>query len=62
MWFENDGTLLISPFISNITKKRLNLKDGMPIRLQTGSDKYLEYHRENIFCKMPTIELNDIDE
>ena len=60
--FENDGTLLISPFISNITKKRLNLKDGMPIRLQTGSDKYLEYHRENIFCKMPTIELNDIDE
>ena len=53
--FENDGTLLISPFISNITKKRLNLKDGMPIRLQTGSDKYLEYHRENIFNKLPDI-------
>lgn len=60
--FENDGTLLVSPFISNITKKRLNLRDGMSVRLQTGSDKYLEFHRNNIFCKMPSIELNDIED
>ena len=59
--FENDGTLLISPFLSNLTKKRLNLKDGERIRLQTGSDRYLEYHRNNIFCKMPVFELNDMD-
>ena len=44
-----------------ITKKRLNLHDGEKIRLQTGSDKYLEYHRNNIFCKMPTFELTDMD-
>lgn len=52
--FENDGTLLISPFLSNITKQRLNLKDGDHYRLQSGSEKYLEYHRTNIFCKMPS--------
>lgn len=59
--FEDDGTLLVSPFLSNITKKRLFLKEGGKIRLQTGSDKYLAYHRENIFCKMPNIILNDED-
>jgi len=61
--FEDDGTLLISPFLSNITKNRLNLKDGDKVRLQTGSGKYLKYHRDNIFCKMPNIilEENDID-
>lgn len=60
--FENDGRLLVSPYLSNVTKSRLNLRDGMSVRLQTGSDKYLEYHRNNIFCKMPSIELNDIDD
>ena len=59
--FEDDGKLLVSPFLSNITKQRLNLKDGQNIRLQTGSAKYLEYHRNNIFCKMPSLDLNNID-
>jgi len=61
--FENDGSLLVSPFLSNITKQRLNLRDGEKHRLQSGSDKYLQYHRDNIFCKMPSIilEENDID-
>lgn len=59
--FEDDGKLLVSPFLSNITKQRLNLKDGQNIRLQTGSAKYLEYHRNNIFCKMPSLNLNNID-
>lgn len=57
--FEDDGTLLVSPFLSNITKKRLQLNEGGKIRLQTGSGKYLAYHRENIFCKMPNIILRD---
>lgn len=57
--FEDDGTLLVSPFLSNITKQRLYLKDGDHIRLQTGSDKYLKYHRDNIFCKMPQIILEE---
>lgn len=59
--FENDGKLLVSPFLSNVTKNRLNLRDGEHIRLQTGSDKYLEYHRNNIFCKMPIFELTDMN-
>ena len=57
--FEDDGTLLVSPFLSNITKSRLNLKDGNKVRLQNGSGKYLKYHRDNIFCKMPVISLDD---
>lgn len=57
--FEDDGTLLVSPFLSNITKSRLNLKDGNKVRLQNGSGKYLKYHRDNIFCKMPAISLDD---
>lgn len=59
--FENNGKLIVSPFLSNVTKKRLNLRDGEHFRLQTGSEKYLEYHRNNVFCKMPTLELTDID-
>jgi hypothetical protein len=59
--FEDDGTLLVSPFLSNVTKNRLNLKDGDKMRLQTGSGKYLKYHRDNIFCKMPAITLDDFD-
>lgn len=59
--FEDDGTLLVSPFLSNVTKKRLYLNEGSKIRLQTGSGKYLIYHRENIFCKMPIIILDDKD-
>ena len=61
--FENDGSLMVSPFLSNVTKQRLNLREGEKHRLQTGSDKYLQYHRDNIFCKMPSIVLeeNDID-
>ncbi len=59
--FEDNGKLLVSPFLSNITKQRLRLKDGQNIRLQSGSDKYLRYHRNNIFCKMPSLDLNNID-
>ena len=57
--FEDDGTLLVSPFLSNMTKSRLNLKDSNKVRLQNGSGKYLKYHRDNIFCKMPAISLDD---
>lgn len=57
--FEDDGTLLVSPYLSNITRKRLALNEGSKIRLQTGSGKYLSYHREKIFCKMPSIILDD---
>ncbi len=59
--FEDDGTLLVSPFLSNVTKKKLHLNEGNRIRLQTGSNKYLDYHRKNIFCKMPNIVLSDDD-
>jgi putative restriction endonuclease len=58
--FENNGQLLVSPFLTNVTKDRLNLIDGKKLRIQTGSDKYLEYHRKHIFCQMPTIKAGDL--
>lgn len=59
--FENDGKLLVSPFLSNITKKRLNLREGRHINIPKGCDKYLAYHRNHVFCKMPTFELTELD-
>lgn len=51
--FENDGTLLVSPFISPMNQKRLNIKTGAKIKINMFLDKkrisYMEYHRQNIF-------------
>lgn len=57
--FNEDGRLLVSPFLSNINKSRLNLKEGAAYRLQTGSAEYLKYHREKIFCKISDINLEE---
>ena len=55
--FKNNGELLVSPFLSNMNKSRLNLKEGHIYRIQSGSDNYLEYHRTNVFCKMPDLDI-----
>lgn len=51
--FENDGSLLVSPFISPMNQKRLDIKEGKQIQVSLFLDdertRYLEYHRENIF-------------
>lgn len=51
--FENDGSLLVSPFISPMNQKRLEIKNGKKINIEIFFDepriKYLQYHRENIF-------------
>lgn len=51
--FEDNGTLQVSPFLSNINQERLHIKTGQQYRLQSGSEKYLKYHRENKFNNMP---------
>ncbi len=51
--FESDGTMLVSPWISPMNQKRLNIFDGKKIKnLPTeGREKYLYYHRECVFKK-----------
>ena len=55
--FNDDGTILISPFLSNMNKNRLNLIEGKQYRLLSGSSTYLEYHRKNIFNQIPDLTL-----
>jgi len=50
--FENDGALLISPWISPMNQKRLNLSPRKKYSFELiGREQYLHYHRENIFKK-----------
>lgn len=52
--FENNGKLLVSPFLNNRTQELLNIKQGDEKRLQSNSAQYLKYHRENVFCQLPS--------
>lgn len=50
--FEEDGTMLVSPWISPMNQKRLNIYNGKKINLSTmKKETYLYYHREFIFKK-----------
>ena len=50
--FENDGLILISPYISPLNRKKLNLAPGRKYDIKAnGREKYLDYHRTNIFKK-----------
>lgn len=49
--FTAEKEVLLSPFLSKLTYSRLGLRDNIVLRdLQVaGREKYLQYHRENIF-------------
>ena len=51
--FENDGTMLVSPWISPMNQKRLNIFNGKKIKMlpTEGREAYLFYHRESVFKK-----------
>lgn len=51
--FENDGTMLVSPWISPMNQKRLDIFNGKKIKMlpTTGREAYLFYHRECVFKK-----------
>lgn len=59
--FSPEGKLLISPFLSNLNKQRLRLHENTTYRLQSGTEKYMKYHRENIFNTVKFDELDFID-
>lgn len=50
--FENDKRLIVSPWLSPMNQKRLNIHTGMIINMLPLDEKrmeYLKYHRENVF-------------
>ena len=51
--FESDGTMLVSPWISPMNQKRLDIFNGKKIRMlpTEGREEYLCYHREFVFKK-----------
>jgi len=51
--FEGDGTIIISPYISPLNIKKLNLSDGKRFIIPESEKRkeYLTYHRANIFKK-----------
>lgn len=53
--FDNKGCLLISPYLSNMNKKRLGIADNVQYMVPKKCEKYLSYHRENIFNKLPDV-------
>ena len=51
--FEDDGTIIISPYISPLNVKKMNLAQGRRYSIppSNGRKSYLAYHREHIFKK-----------
>jgi putative restriction endonuclease len=51
--FNDDGTIIISPYISPLNVKKLNLSAGKKFNIPKSEKRnaYLEYHRTNIFKK-----------
>lgn len=50
--FEDDGNMIVSPWLSPMNQKRLNIYTGKKIKnlpLDDSRKAYLKYHRENIF-------------
>lgn len=56
--FKDNGELLISPFLSNLNKTRLKLKDNTQYRIPLGCKSYLDYHRKNVFSQIPAIKFD----
>lgn len=53
--FNDNGAILISPFLSNMNKKRLNLRDNDQYKIPKECASYLAYHRTNVFNQIPDI-------
>lgn len=47
--FDEDGTILISNSLDEATKIFLNINDTMKVALNEGQQKYMKWHRENIY-------------
>lgn len=55
--FNDNGSLLVSPFLSNMNKQRLNLEDNKLYRIPRECSKYLAYHRTYVYNQIPDLQL-----
>lgn len=55
--FNDNGTILISPFLSNMNKQRLGLEDNHQYRIPRECSQYLAYHRANVYNQIPDLQL-----
>ena len=55
--FNDNGAILISPFLSNMNKQRLNIDDGRQYRIPKACSTYLAYHRANVFNQIPDLQI-----
>lgn len=47
--FDDNGEIIISEQIDELTKVFLNIRDGIRINVSDGQRKYLEWHRNHVF-------------
>lgn len=47
--FDEQGKILISKEIEDINKKLMNINDLMTIKITDDNEKYMEYHRKNVY-------------
>lgn len=55
--FKDDGVIMISPFLSNMNKSRLQLIEDKKYRIPSKCAKYLDYHRKNVFNQIPDLNI-----
>lgn len=49
--FNDDGTIILSKYLSEENKTRFNITDDIKIGLEPEHSEYLEYHRNSVFRK-----------
>lgn len=51
--FADNGSILVSPFLSNLNKQRLGLNENNRYRIPKECSVYMSYHRNNVFNRIP---------
>ena len=49
--FKDDGSIMISDFLSEIDRIFTNVRPDMSIELTEGNKSYLQYHRKNVYIE-----------
>jgi hypothetical protein len=49
--FDENGEIIISEQIDEVTKVFLNIRDGVQIKVSKGQLKYLEWHKNHVFVR-----------
>lgn len=49
--FDENGEIIISKQIDEVTRVFLNIKDGIQIKVSNGQREYLEWHKNHVFVR-----------